>query len=89
LENAATDDPLLDPAWHERITEARLGAWDIEGWRNALADRPDDEAGRNPASNPFVERLEIEAGRRLRVWKRGRPSIQQPASAEVQSALFE
>jgi putative transposase len=65
-----------------------LAAWQVEydaqRWREALADGIDEEAfqqrireaskrGRPLGSDEFVERLEMEAGRRLRPNPRGRP----------------
>ena len=78
--------------------EARLGEWDFKGWRETLAGQPDDEAaairratlvGEPGGPKGFLDRLELEAGRRVRVLKRGRPAIQRSASAPGQAALLE
>ena len=91
---AGTADPLLDSAWADRI-----GGWDFEAWqRRLVCDRSEEEWGTirratqvgEPLASPeFVQELERQAGRRLRVWARGRPHRKpEPESDRAQACLF-
>jgi putative transposase len=76
-------DELLDWPWRDWMEEARLGAWNYADWKaSLLAGGPAEELDRmrraiklgEPfGSDEFVRDLEAKAGRRLRVWERGRP----------------
>jgi putative transposase len=89
-------DALLDREWREWMEEARVG-WDFEAWRAALASGLSDDLtervrrgtrlGEPCGDEEFVGGLEREAGRRLRVFGRGRPS-RAAVAKEEQGALF-
>ncbi len=78
----------------------RQASWDYAGWQasllTGLADGEIDAVRRatqtgEPLGSPeFLKQLEREAGRRLRVWPRGRPRKRPgpPEQAEVQVCLF-
>jgi putative transposase len=95
----AVGDPLLDMEWRGWMTGAGLAEWDFEQWRGLLAGNEQAEevaalrratrAGEPFGSEAFVKRLELQAGRRLRVLSRGRPSLEKSAAAERQGMLFE
>jgi putative transposase len=97
--NRGAGDPLLDLEWKEWIEGAGLGAWDSEGWQAMLARNQSGEevgairrathAGEPFGALDFVERLEAEAGRRLRVLKRGRPATEKATAGGGQGGLFE
>jgi putative transposase len=77
-------DEFLDWPWMEWMEQARLGAWSHTDWKESLAQAtPQEEVARvrratklgEPlGSDSFVQALEAQAGRRLRVLARGRPS---------------
>lgn len=79
----ASSDPLLVSDWRTRTAEVGLGEWDAERWADALDGQAEAEAaeirratltGEPLGPKAFLERLESEAGRQLRVLKRGRPA---------------
>ena len=86
--SAAVQEALLDWPWIDWMEEMRLGRWNHEDWKEALGwavavnqveqIRRTTRLGEPLGSGAFVSGLETIAGRRLRVWARGRPSS--PAS---------
>jgi putative transposase len=90
-------DALIDGEWEAWMEQARLGTWLHQDWKAALAmNPPEDELGQirratklgEPlGSDVFVSGLERSAGRRLRVWPRGRPAGK-AAAAGGQLTLF-
>jgi REP-associated tyrosine transposase len=91
---AGAADPVLDPAWAERI-----GGWDFEVWQRGLvSDGSEDEwnmirratqVGEPLGSRQFVKELERQAGRRLHVWAKGRPHRKPESGPDgAQACLF-
>lgn len=85
-------DPVLHADW-----EQETGGWDYAGWRESLQSAAEDEGavlrratytGEPFGSREFVERLERQAGRRLRILPRGRPRTQGEFLAENASVPF-
>ncbi len=84
-------DELLDWPWFQWMEEARLGTWNYSDWNESLhgADRPEEldrmrratQLGEPLGSDKFVADLEAKAGRRLRVWARGRPIAKSTGAA--------
>jgi len=89
---------LLDWPWRAWMEEARLGAWDPAGWKASLASdhaagqadlvRRATRLGEPLGSEDFVKRLERKAGRRLRVFPKGRPPGAHAAAAGEQLSFF-
>jgi len=94
----AAHDVLLDWEWEAWMERARLGTWVHEDWKAALTtSSPDEELGQirratrlgEPlGSDGFVSALERSAGRRLRVWPRGRPVRKVAAAVGGQLTMF-
>ena len=88
-------DPVLDCGW-----AAYCGHWDYGEWKDLLlAEMPHDEStavrqatqtGSPLGSREFVGQLERQAGRRLRVFPRGRPKLapSPPRATGLQGCLF-
>jgi hypothetical protein len=93
-------DALLDWEWRGWMEEARLGVWNYADWKATLlaAESTEDmdrmrratQLGEPVGSDEFVRDLEAKAGRRLRVWTRGRPPTKKATAAGAgQQPLFE
>jgi len=98
--SAAVQHELLDWPWIDWMEEMRLGVWSHADWKDALGWTVAEELveqirratrlGEPLGSGEFVSRLEAGAGRRLRVWARGRPPLEKTASAAAgQGSLFQ
>jgi putative transposase len=94
---AAMADPLLAPDWKEWTLGAGFGEWDAQRWAESLGAQQEDQAlairratvtGEPLGPEEFLERLESEAGHRLRVLKRGRPA-KAMASSVGQGAILD
>ncbi len=89
---------LLGAEWREWTIDAGLGEWGFGNWRGLLAGDPTVEevetlrratrSGEPLGSERFVKQVEFEAGRKLKVLARGRPSLEL-SSATRQTILFE
>jgi putative transposase len=87
-----TCDPVLDDAWAEHF-----GRWNYQEWHELLlSGMPDGESGKVREStrtgaplgqDEFVDRLESQAGRRLRVLPRGRPRLPAAATAQTNTSV--
>jgi len=83
--SSQTQDELLAWPWLDWMEEARLGSWSYSDWKASLlvASRPDEldqmrratTLGEPLGSDEFLKDLEAKAGRRLRVWARGRQPV--------------
>ena len=88
---------LLDWPWQDWMESNRLGRWDFDGWKPALASAgPDGEVerirratklGEPFGSAAFLADLEQQAGRRLRVLRQGRP-VRDAIQNSDQQCLF-
>ncbi len=79
---------------------SHFDAWDYAGWKEGLlsglaegemeAVRHATQTGEPLGSREFLRQLERQAGRRLRVWARGRPRKQPspPDQTGLQACLF-
>jgi putative transposase len=95
--SAAVVDELLDWPWMDWMEERRLGGWNHDDWKEALGwavssdpveqIRRATRLGEPLGSVSFVSGLEAAAGRRLRVWARGRPRMEKAAAARDRSSV--
>jgi putative transposase len=84
--SAGAQDNVLDWEWQRWMQDARGGCWSHEDWLARLATEQREEQleqirratrlGEPLGSEAFVDRMEKLAGRRLRVWKPGRPKTE-------------
>jgi putative transposase len=91
-------DELLAWPWIGWKQERRLGGWNHSDWKVALGwaasgdqveqIRRATRLGEPLGSGAFVRESEAKAGRRLRVWARGRPPLEKTSAAVGQASLF-